>query len=78
MILKPMNIGSNENLGLMLQTAEGITVDNTVSVTLEGGAYRAGLLQPESTSRRPTLYRVGRKAFFFLFSYLANIKPTNH
>jgi hypothetical protein len=68
----------DEDLRLMLEAAESLAVDDTVSVTLEGGAHRAGLFWPEPASRQLTFRRIGRETFFLFFSYLANIKPTNH
>ncbi len=46
-----VTLGGDKYLCLMLETAEGIGVDNTVAVALEGSAYRAGFLVSYPASR---------------------------
>ena len=55
-------LGGNENLRLMLEAPESLGVDNTVTVTLKGGAYWAGLLVSEPAPRQLTFYGIRRKA----------------
>ena len=70
--------GSDEDLRLVLEAAKGLGVDNAVSVTLEGSAYRADLLIFKPAPRRLAFSRIRGKALFLYLSFLANIKPTNH
>ncbi len=73
-----VTLGGNKNLCLMLEAAEGLRMDNAVTVALKGSAYRTGFFIFEPSSRVLTFYGIGREAFFPFFSYLADIKLTNH
>jgi len=42
--------GGNKDLGLMLQAAKGLAVNDAVSVTLKGSPHGAGLLRLEPSS----------------------------
>jgi hypothetical protein len=68
----------DKNLRFMLESAEGLAVDNTVAVTLKGSAHRAWLFLPEPAPRQLAFDSMGREALFSLLSHLANIELSNH
>jgi hypothetical protein len=75
---KVVTQGSDKNLRLVLETAEGLGMDNAVSVALEDSSYWAWFLVSLPAPRRFTFHRMGRKSLLPFLSHLANIKPTNH
>ena len=59
--------GGNEDLGLVLKPAEGLGVDDSVSVALEVGAEGAGLLFDLAASGEPGLDGKGREELLAFF-----------
>jgi hypothetical protein len=70
--------GGNENLCFMLKTPKSFTVDDSVSVTLEGSTHWTGLFWSKPTAGKFTFCGIGRETFFPFFTYLPNIKLPDH
>jgi hypothetical protein len=70
--------GGNKDLRLVLETAEGLGMDDAIPVALESGTDGAGLFRLETTPRLLAFRRIGGKACLSFFSRLTNIKPANH
>jgi hypothetical protein len=68
-----VTLRDNKNLRLMLEAAEGLRMDDAVTVALKGSAYRTGLFIFKPASRVLTFYGIGREAFFPFFNHPAYI-----
>ena len=65
--------GRDEDLGLVLEPAEGLGVDDAVAVALEVGAEGAGLLFDLAAAGEPGLDGKGREGFLAFFEIGANL-----
>jgi hypothetical protein len=69
---------SDKDLCLMFKATESLGVDDTVTVTLETGPYRAWFFPPEPTTTGFTLGSIRRKRFFSLLCLFTYIGLPNH
>ena len=70
--------GGYEYLCFVLETAESLAVNNTVTVSLKSSTHCAGLFVPKPALRQPAFLGIGREGFFPFFGQLADIKLTTH